>query len=325
MAGPQRLNLHEKKSFLSVRGGSQNGDRIWYQIIDLAGYGGNAETYYAMCTEPRSRKGEFYAIKFFTNRDTPGRRNAFLQEYQFLQSFRHMYILRVEYLGRYIKVAEYPFIVSEYLPETFRNVIEGEDSTTKKTIYALQLCVALNYLHGLEKPVIHRDIKPSNIFRKGSDCVLGDFGLAKQYDDVPMREEDWEDDTRRLKLSHGTGMPRNYRSPDHVRYYNNQEIITPAADVFQLGLVLAEAFTGRNLLPPPPGNDLSVWVDCDKLPYIDDPVGGLIHALLCDMLETDPAERIVTSALVDKWETVMKESVRADLDDEPTAEEEQKE
>ncbi|MFW9803392.1 MAG: protein kinase family protein [Candidatus Thorarchaeota archaeon] len=276
----------------------------------MAGKGANAETYHAMCTEPKSAKGEFYAIKFFTNIDTPGRIEAFLQEYQFLKTFSHHYIMKVMHLGYFEDVAKHPFIVADYFPETLKDVMESNPTTTQKAIYAIQILSALGHIYNLGKPIIHRDIKPANIFRKGSDCILGDFGLAKQQSAEMPNEEDWEEDVRRLKMSHGTGMPRNYRSPDHIRYYRNEEMITTSADIYQMGLVLTELFTGNNPLPPPPEGDLTIIVDCDSIPYIDDPVGGLIHDFLCQMLEPEPKDRPTAFELIDRWETVMKKSKR---------------
>jgi serine/threonine protein kinase len=47
--------------------------------------------------------------------------------------------------------------------------------------WAIQVCEALEYLHGLEPPVTHRDIKPSNILYRFEDhrVLLIDFGIAR--------------------------------------------------------------------------------------------------------------------------------------------------
>ena len=49
--------------------------------------------------------------------------------------------------------------------------------------WMIQVCEALNYLHGQNPPVIHRDIKPANIkITPEGRAVLVDFGIAKRYD-----------------------------------------------------------------------------------------------------------------------------------------------
>jgi hypothetical protein len=69
--------------------------------------------------------------------------------------------------------------------------------------------------------------------------VLGDCGLVKRHDPaIP-------DDRSLVKQSAGPGMPRCYRTPDLVAYLKGGPPPSPKSDVFQLGLVLAELFTGR--------------------------------------------------------------------------------
>jgi serine/threonine protein kinase len=92
----------------------------------------------------------------------------------------------------------------------------------------------------LPTPVVHRDIKPKNIFLKGQSFVLGDFGLIKL-----LNGHD-EADHNIFKESVGFGMPYFYRTPDLIAYGKRESGITTKSDVFQLGLVAIELFTGRN-------------------------------------------------------------------------------
>ncbi len=133
-----------------------------------------------------------------------------------------------------------PFMIMEYLPKTLAKVMRSGPSILEKVTYAFQLMSALDYLHAHKPSIIHRDIKPANIFIKGGSCVLGDFGLMK------LVNEDEEEDKEFLKESIGAGMPFYYRTPDLVDYLNNVASITTKSDIFQLGLVLAQLFTGWN-------------------------------------------------------------------------------
>lgn len=273
---------------------------VWYRNLQLLGAGGNAVTYLTVATSGANRGGLF-AVKVFRRLSKPERRESFLKEVGFLQKCDHPGIMRVFDTG--VLYGEHPFFVAEYLPHTLYRVIRvGEASMVVRISYALQLLSALAYLETLEPAVVHRDIKPQNIFVKGRSCVLGDFGLMRHVD------SETEEDRLVLKESVGVGMPLRYRTPDLVGYLQGGPRPTPKSDVFQLGLVLAELFTGRN--PEKPCADFNDPVELDRLGKVPGALSGMIASVIHRMLVVAPEKRDAGSKFLDPWEGIFKAAAK---------------
>jgi serine/threonine protein kinase len=275
--------------------GFQSQSGTWYRAIELLGVGGNAATFLACCTSS-PKKGLLFAVKVFRKLSRPDRRDSFLEEAKFLQTCDHPAIMRTYDEGIYY---EHPFVVMEYLPRTLSEVMRRGCSMVEKVAFSIQLVSALEYLDSLEPPVIHRDIKPPNIFIKGGSCVLGDFGLMKRL----------MDDASVIKESIGPGMAFYYRTPDLVAYLRGEAGITTKSDVFQLGLVLAQLFTGWN--PAKASHDFTAPVELDPLGNIPSKLSGTVAALLNRMLIYDPDRRPAAREIIDGWQGAFKTAVDA--------------
>ena len=114
-----------------------------------------------------------------------------------------------------------------------------------------QACLGLCEAHDLG--IIHRDIKPANIFidPTGPTRVL-DFGLARSFD---QREIHGQNATMGHML---VGTP-HYAQPEQLETY----ALTPAADVYSLGIIYYELLCGH--VPFVPDKTVSevrdVWYD----------------------------------------------------------------
>jgi serine/threonine protein kinase len=280
--------------YLAIGQGIRADSGTWYKHIQTLGLGGNAATFLVVATSGRF-KGILFAAKVFRRLSKPERRASFLEEVRFLKTCEHPGIMRVFDDG--VLYDKFPFVVAEYLPSTLRTILRaGSASTPLKISIALQLLSALNYLATLPSPVIHRDIKPENIFLKAHSCVLGDFGLMKVA--VPRADEDREI----LKESLGAGMPFRYRTPDLVAYLCAGPPPTCKSDVYQLGLVVAELFTGRN--PQRVCNEFTDPVELEPLGSVPGALAPEISNLITRMLEPEAEKRDPAAKFIDPWQGV---------------------
>jgi serine/threonine protein kinase len=97
----------------------------------------------------------------------------------------------------------------------------------------IQLCEVLGYLHSRQPPIIFGDLKPANVMVTGDEplqVVLLDFGTAWCY--TPGRP-------RAIAL--GTS---GYAPPEQYPDREGCSWISPASDIYSLGAVLHQAFSG---------------------------------------------------------------------------------
>ena len=98
-----------------------------------------------------------------------------------------------------------------------------------------QIATALAHVHA--HGVVHRDVKPDNVWLTAEgDAALGDFGVAHDHA------------AERLTLDGAVVGTARYLSPEQAR----GEPVTPASDLYALGVTLYELLTGR---PPFTGDD----------------------------------------------------------------------
>jgi serine/threonine protein kinase len=134
------------------------------------------------------------------------------------------------------------YIVMELLEgRTLREVLAQESPLPVERAVSLmsQTAAAVEAAH--EAGVIHRDLKPANIFvvqRKNLPPVVKvlDFGIAK------LAADSLDDSDAKNLTQTGVmiGTPR-YMSPEQC----DGEKLTPAADVYSLGIILYEMLTGE--------------------------------------------------------------------------------
>ena len=98
---------------------------------------------------------------------------------------------------------------------------------------ALQILATLEYLHGLEPPVIYRDLKPSNVMMMANgQAKLIDFGIARHFQ--PLQNAT-------MIGTQGYAPPEQYRGKVEQR-----------SDLYALGATMHHALSGRDPANEPP-------------------------------------------------------------------------
>jgi predicted Ser/Thr protein kinase len=209
-----------------------------YRVVSLLGRGGMGEVYRANDL----LLGQTVALKFlpvqFTSDETT--RARFRNEVRIARQISHPNVCRVYDIGE----AEgstwlsMEYVDGEDLASLLRRI--GRLPPDKALEIARQLCAGLAAAH--DKGVLHRDLKPGNIMLDGQGHLrINDFGLAGLAGDVK--------DIR-------SGTP-GYMAPEQL---SGREV-TARSDIYALGVVLHEVFTGRRATADSTHPDLAPEVD----------------------------------------------------------------
>jgi predicted Ser/Thr protein kinase len=195
-----------------------------YRVIALLGKGGMGEVYRA----DDLTLGQPVALKFLPEPATrdEGLLERFRNEVRIARRVSHPNVCRVYDVG---EVDGQTFFTMEYVDgEDLASLLRriGRLPQDKALDIARQLCAGLAAAHA--KGVLHRDMKPANIMLDGrGQVVITDFGLAGVADQIPGTE-----------LRSGTPA---YMAPEQLE---GREV-SVRSDIFALGLVLYEVFTGK--------------------------------------------------------------------------------
>ena len=197
-----------------------------YRILGLLGRGGNAEVYRAAAND-----GSVVALKVPRHRDDAASIERFRREIRLLREQPHHAFPRLLDSGESDGL---PWMAMEELfpcerPRTARAVAR----------HLAALCEGLNHLHALG--LVHRDIKPANILcRADGSPVLIDFGLVKEA----AKTAPFPATTAPLSVADGHAVGHGtpgWAAPEQFSGGN----ISPAADVYALGMLALDCFHGE--------------------------------------------------------------------------------
>ncbi len=206
-----------------------------YQIVQELPAGGQAVVYKALHKATRSKVALKVLLPSLTA-STKARR-YFRQEVELAASLNHPNIVAIRDSG--VTHGQYYFAMEYIHGQPLDRYVQGKVLSVKeKMILFHKICDAMSHAH--QRGVIHRDLKPSNILvdERHEPHVL-DFGLAKTAAGLSAVSEDTVMPTM---TGHIMGTVA-YMSPEQAA--GRSDLIDVRTDVYSLGVVLYQMFTGR--------------------------------------------------------------------------------
>jgi serine/threonine-protein kinase PpkA len=209
----------------------------------------------------------------------------FIQEYALLSRIDDPHVIRIYDQGF---SDDHAYIAMEYFEcGDLRSELRQGMGRERALDVLAQIARALEVIHA--RGVIHRDLKPENVMlRPDGSVALADFGVAKS-----MQQDDHLGFTQ---TRHGevVGTPY-YLSPEQAA----GEPITPATDLYSLGVMFYEMLTGSR---PYSADTLALLLArhlTAPTPHLPAEVGGL-QPVVEKLMAKKPAERYSSArALLD--------------------------
>lgn len=253
-----------------------------YEIISSLGAGGMGEVYLAVDTK-LERQVALKVLRDEVDHDEEHVRR-FIQEAKAASALNHPNILTVYEIGEFNNSR---YIATEFIKGvTLRDRMKGAPLKLGESLeIVLQVSASLSAAHGAG--IIHRDIKPENIMLRDDRLVkVLDFGLAKlsAVDSAGHAKTLLQFNTEPGMLM-GTAA---YMSPEQAR----SQPLDPRSDIFSLGIVMFELFTGTR-------------------PFHGETHMDFISSILKDEA---PALRQVSPSLPRQLERIVDKSLRKDRD-----------
>jgi serine/threonine-protein kinase len=206
-----------------------------YKILQILGEGGMGKVYLA----EQLGTGRKTAIKVIYTQSGDKRDQViryFQQEAKALARMNHQNIAQVYDAST---IGQDFYIAMEYIEGmSLRNYLQQKQILEVEDVVSIlsEICKGLATAHKLG--IIHRDIKPENIMLKNDEMKatsvkILDFGLAI------LDEKDADQNITGVGMLTGTIA---YMSPEQVQSMQ----LTPATDIYSLGVIAYEMLTGKN-------------------------------------------------------------------------------
>lgn len=240
-----------------------------YELGDVIGLGSAATVYRAW----DRYLGRYVAVKLYES-GTSGvvaDRPQHLAELEALSGLRHPRLVALYDAGTH---GDQAFVVQQLIDgePLSRRIARGKLTVDATVEIGAQLARALAHVHA--NRVIHRDVKPANVLVDTADrCYLTDFGVSR-----------FVDATRCTATGIALGTPA-FLSPEQVKGAR----LTPAVDIYALGLLLLEGLTGAREYPGGPVE--SAVARLHRPPKLPSGLPRRLRTLLRRMTAAEPGDR----------------------------------
>jgi eukaryotic-like serine/threonine-protein kinase len=252
------------------------GDR--YELAEPIGRGGMATIYRAVDL----RMGRTVAAKILREvySSDPKFVTRFQREARAASALQHPNIVQVFDYGQ---SGESYYIVMEFVEGAdLRRYLKKHGVLDNERAIEIAHDVALGLGAAHKRGIVHRDVKPQNIMLNDSGLVkLTDFGIASMYKDA---------EAERLTTTGMTLGTVQYYAPEQAQ----GEIVSPAADIYALGIVMYEMLAGRT----PFDGDTPVAVAMRHIQDVPEPpstynprIAPGLERIVLRCLEKDPRDR----------------------------------
>ncbi|MBN1935990.1 MAG: protein kinase [Anaerolineae bacterium] len=245
-----------------------------YQLLSLEGEGGMASVYKAHDLKLKRT----VAVKVLRAGEEAN--EAFQREAQAAAGIPHPNIVAVYDIGQDGDAA---YIVMEYVQgPTLQEVIHAEAPfyVGRALDIAAQICTAVEFIH--HQGIIHCDLKPLNILILADGQVkITDFGIAQRLE------------TGALHGGKSWGTP-HYAAPEVI----SGKPISPAADVYAIGIILYEMLTGKRPFNGPTAAEIARQHVLNAPPPVEQVnprIPRYVRQVLDRALDKDPDKRYRTA------------------------------
>ena len=229
-----------------------------YDEVEIIGEGGNSTVYKVV-----DEDGKEFALKLLNKKIDRESIKRFKNEISYCVNSNHENIMKVLDNGIFhLNNDELMFYVMPLYDKNLRELMKESINSSEKLVYFNQILEGVKYFHNGNN--FHRDIKPENILfgNINKTLVISDFGISHFNKNDLYTVIETRADSRMANFQ--------YAAPEQRE---KGAIVDNRADIYALGLILNEIFTGH----VPHGTSYIKIGDVDsEYSFLDDVVDMMI-------------------------------------------------